>query len=391
MPGASRHALVGAACAAGLLLLAAGFQALRSTAAEPPPSPPLLLPGAVIQLESGFDLQHAFSGQLMSYQDAGLGFEVGGVVDAVLVVEGDRVAAGQVLARLRQAEQRAMIAEQEAALAEAQAAVAQAQAQLRLTELVRDRRVRLAEREVLAAEALETAEADLESQSARVRAAEAAVQRAQAGLTRSRVRLEQTELRAPHEGVVAAIPARAGQALDAGASAVRLVDLNRPLVHVGVPVAVAATLTPGAHLILAMADERHPAKLISLAPAVDASTRTVLAILRPDGPLPTVRAGELVRVQVVERNEDPGAWLPLSALVEGRRGLWAGHFLQPLAQPLDDPDNRPLGLVEQRPLQLVHVDGDRAFVRGPFSQGEVYLRTGLHRTVPGQQVRVHLD
>jgi RND family efflux transporter MFP subunit len=384
----SRWALWCVSLAVALSLLLIEVRSLRSTAAVVAPANPLLLlPGALIRLETGFDLARAFSGHLMSYQDAGLGFEVAGVVDVVLVADGDTVVAGQVLARLRQADQRAAIAEQRAFVAQAEAAVEEARAHLRQAEFVRERRLQLAVRELLAAEALEMAETDLDSQRARLRAAEAAAAYARASLSRGLVRLDQTELRAPHDGVVAGLPARVGQALDAGAAAVRLVDLNDPLVHVGLPVALAATLEQGAELQLLVAGQRHSARLISLAPAIDAPTRTVLVVLRPATALPTLRAGELVRVEVGQRNEDQGAWLPLSALVEGRRGLWSGHFIRPQS----DAASLLRGQVERRPLQVVHVRDDHAYVRGPFAEGDIYLRAGLHRAVPGQEVRVTLD
>lgn len=346
-----------------------------------------LLPGATIRLESGFDLTRVFSGQLMSYQDSALGFESAGVVDAVLVAKGDRVEAGQLLARLRRAEAEAAVAEQAAMVAQAEAALEEARARERLALLVRERRRELAVREVLPIEALEMAETDLEAQRARLGAAEAAVLYARASLNRWRVRLDQTELRAPNDGVVAALPARVGQALAAGATAVRLVDLARPHVHVGLPPALAAMLEIGSDLNLVIGGERQRARLLALAPTVDAPARMVLAVLRPEAELPSVRAGQLVRVEVMERSLDAGAWLPLAALVEGRRGLWSGHFVRPETD--DGADAR--GTVERRPLQVIHVASDAAFVRGPFADGDLYLRTALHRAVPGQRVRVTLD
>jgi len=374
-------------CLAGVLtVLATVLMSLHSDANAPEPTEDLLLlPGTVIRAESGFELEQTFSGEVMSYQDAGLGFEVAGVVDAVLVAEGDTVEAGQILVRLRQSEQQAATAEQEAILAESEAALEESRADARLAELVRERRVALAENKVLPQESLEMAETDVARQNARVRSSEAAAEHARASLKRLRVLLDQTELRAPFAGRIASVPARVGAALETGVPAVRLVDLEQPYVHVGLPVSLASRLSPGAKLALLIAGGRYPAHLVSLAPAVDASTRTVLTVLRPDGDLPLARAGELVSVEVSEWIEDPGAWVPLSAIIEGRRGLWSGHFLRP-----DGDVDRLRGVVEQRPLQVVHVREDRAFVRGPISNGDIYLRDGLHRAVPGQRIRVTL-
>jgi membrane fusion protein, multidrug efflux system len=343
-----------------------------------------LLAGARVTLETGFEIDRAFSGQVMTYQDAGLGFEISGVVDAVLVSEGERVAAGQVLVRLRQAERLSALAEQRAVVAQAVAGVEEAKTRLRLAMLVHERRQQLADREALAPEALETAETEVAGQRARLQSAEATLAHARASLERLGVQLAQTELRAPHAGTVAALPARLGQGLEAGAVAVRLVDLERPYVHVGLPVALAGVLRPGMELQLVVAGVRHPARLASLSPAVDSPTRTVLAVLRPSADAPQLRAGELVRVEIAERVEDPGAWVPARALVEGRRGLWYGYFVQP-----DGDDGS--GVIEPRPLQVVHADAERAYVRGPLVDGELYLHTGLHRAVPGQRVRVILD
>jgi hypothetical protein len=82
---------------------------------------------------------------------------------------------------------------------------------------------------------------------------------------------------------------------------------------------------------------------------------------------------------------EPGVWLPLSALTEGVRGLWQAYALAPLA------DARPGVVAGQRvtplPVEVLHYDGDRAYVRGPFAHGTPVVAGGLHRVVPGQLVR----
>lgn len=60
-----------------------------------------------------------------------VGSKITGRVVAVLVDQGDTVTAGQVLARLDNAQQRAEVTRQEAALRVAEAAVAEAQANVR--------------------------------------------------------------------------------------------------------------------------------------------------------------------------------------------------------------------------------------------------------------------
>ena len=42
--------------------------------------------------------------------------------------------------------------------------------------------------------------------------------------------------------------------------------------------------------------------------------------------------------------------------------------------------------VATRPVEMVHTDGDRAFVRGAVTDGERVITNGLQRIVPGLPV-----
>ena len=44
-------------------------------------------------------------------------------------------------------------------------------------------------------------------------------------------------------------------------------------------------------------------------------------------------------------------------------------------------------VVERLELEVLHADGERAFVRGTVSGDERIVVTGAHRLVPGQRVR----
>jgi len=118
-------------------------------------------------------------------------------------------------------------------------------------------------------------------------------------------------------------------------------------------------------------------------PSVDPDTRTVTAIFRIPEPPEGLRHGDLARLAVSSERPGEGFWLPLTALAESRRGLWAAFALVSEAEAQDEDVFR----VERRELQLVHAEADRAFVRGTLRDGERIVSTGLHRIVPGQRVR----
>lgn len=166
------------------------------------------------------------SGSLTSWDELPIGTELTGLrVVEVMVEEGDRVAAGQVLARLnsdllqaqidqnaaQQSRTRAWVGQQEATIAEAEATVKDAKAnlrrarELRRTDAVSVQNAETRETAVLTAEArLATAH-----QAVTVARADLVLVQAQAEeLTR---RLRQTEIRAPADGVISLRSARIGQ------------------------------------------------------------------------------------------------------------------------------------------------------------------------------------
>ena len=123
----------------------------------------------------------------------------------------------------------------------------------------------------------------------------------------------------------------------------------------------------------------YGARLETVIPSVEPDTRTVTAVLRFAEPPPGVENGTLGRLSLSTPREGEGFWLPITALTEGRRGLWSAYVL------VDSGDDG--SRVERRELQLLHVESDRAFVRGTLRDGERVVATGLQRLVPGQRVR----
>ncbi|MBB5689746.1 efflux RND transporter periplasmic adaptor subunit [Roseomonas alkaliterrae] len=159
-----------------------------------------------------------------------VGFEVAGTLTEVLADHGDRIAAGEPLARLNTASQEARLARAEAAMlsAEAQAQRAEAQreraeALLAQRQATARRRRELANRNVGSLEAAELAETEAAAAQAdlAVNRADAAVARAlqaeaQANLAAERTALAKHTLRAPYDAIVIARQREAGAAVNPG-------------------------------------------------------------------------------------------------------------------------------------------------------------------------------
>ncbi len=72
-----------------------------------------------------------------------------------------------------------------------------------------------------------------------------------------------------------------------------------------------------------------------------------------------------------------GAWLPLSALTEGAKGLWT---VLTVVEREDGP------LIAREAVEVLHVEHGRAFVRGNLAKESRVVVNGTNRIIPGQRV-----
>lgn len=220
-----------------------------------------------------------------------LAFRVPGRIASVLVEEGARVRAGDLLATLDRAE-----------LAEMQKAAA---AELRSAKPELDRARTLAARSATTAAELDRAEARYEAAAARVRRAE--------------LDLAETRLLAPFSGVVAHRPLEAGSAVTPHEPVLELVDLSTVEARVGVPQALLGAMAEGRPVTVEIADRRIPARVRSLAPGADPATRTFPARIPIPNPDAALRAGTPVKVRA-EATARATLVVPAAALVPSPAG-----------------------------------------------------------------------
>ncbi|SIO53480.1 HlyD family secretion protein [Rhodovulum sp. ES.010] len=190
----------------------------------------------------------------------------GGRLSEILVSEGDRVEAGQILARLDDAQLQAQLREAEAgvvsarqALAERRAILAEKESALTFAEKELFRAQELGERGFAPEETIDlrrsqmaAAEAAVDSAKAGIAAAEARVEAAQATVDRLRADLEDYALRAPRAGRVQYRLAEPGEVLSAGARVLTLLDLTDVVMTVYLPTAAAGRLAYGAEARLVL-------------------------------------------------------------------------------------------------------------------------------------------
>lgn len=358
-------------------------------------------------------------GRLEAVQRSHVGFEVGGVVTAVLADAGERVVAGQPLARLdreraqaaldataaAEAAATAQLAElvagpREEAVARARAAVAAARAEASLAEATAARtRAALAAAAVstqdedrsrhaatIAAAALRSAQAQLAELETGTRPEQLATQRAnlerlQAERRRLARDLADTELRAPFSGRVLARTIAPGEVVAAGTPAFEVVADAPWRVRVGIPARLAAN---GAEGLAAAATARTSDRPLDLVPAaaqlvaaVDARVRTV-DLLLPIQEGPDRRDGELVHVTLPEGFVE-GIAVPPAALRAGPRGLFRALVAT--------PDGRGGHVARHRDVQVTSWLGERVLVTGGLQPDDLLLVAGADHVLAGMAVQ----
>ncbi len=336
-----------------------------------------LLPvqAAPLVLQSSYDVSARYAGRITARRSSNLGFERPGLLATVTVDEGAEVKEGDVLASL---DTRSL----EAQLAQARAAEAEASARLSLADVTVNRQRQLLERKNVSQQRYDDARFNRQAVQAQLAAARANIRALD-------VALELASIRAPYDGHVVARMVDEGTVVNAGQPIFRLLESARLEARIGIPASVLDTLAEGTIYQVEVRGELYPAVLSQVLSEVDSETRTATAIFLVEAPFSRVRSGELARVSLTQTINEAGYWVPIEALTEGRRGLWA---IFALVTPEPDEDGTQPGekerILERRTVQLLHTEADRAYVRGTLSDGEMVVSRGTHRMAPGQRVRL---
>lgn len=223
-----------------------------------------------------------------------------GVVREVLVQEGDRVQAGQILARLEDDEQRLSAARVRAELDQARAQLALTQVEIATARREFDRLESLSASNFVAGQRLDQARDLIRQAEARLRAQQAAVATAEARLAEASYNLELTMIRAPADGVIVrryANPGSGASTLNvsnmfdlepAGQRIIRAEIAEGALPHVslGQTVEIASEADPAQTFkgeVLRRAAVFGARKLVSDDPAQRADERVVEVVVSADG------------------------------------------------------------------------------------------------------------
>ena len=248
-----------------LLIIALAAASLATAFAQPATAP--------VEFRD-LDEVYAADGVVEAVRQSTVAAQVAGRIVELRADVGDRVAKGQVLARIDEREAAQVVASNEAQIARASADLSNATANLERTR-------KLVDKEFVSQAALDRAQTEHD-------AAAAALAAAKAGAGAAAAARSYTVITAPFSGVIAERPVQLGEMAQPGRSLFAMFDPSDLRVLASVPEDVIArvrTGAKGAAAELPALARTVPVKSVTVLPSADARTHTKLVRLDlPDGP-----------------------------------------------------------------------------------------------------------
>ena len=334
--------------------------------AAPKPTDPTMVRVGKIEMREHYMTQRTFAGQIEAPQSVNIGFETGGTVSAVLFDEGDSVKKGDILAtlddRLLQAELKRLRASRKIL-----------EAQKELAVLTDERQSKLQQKGFATGQAADQSRLSVVEFDARIAEIDSAILAAE-------IRIEKATVFAPFDGKVDQRMIDPGTAIGGGQAILALVEDDKAVFRVGIDPELTSSIDAGSTVEITLGNHSVPAKIISILPRIDPATRTrvVRAELLEEVKLAFGQSGQLV---LSEKVEVPGAWIPLSSIEDGVRGLWTVKTIDKMEKPV----------VTVEAIEIIHAEEKRAYVRGTFNDSSLIILDGVHRVVAGQDVNITLQ
>ncbi|MDD5001379.1 MAG: efflux RND transporter periplasmic adaptor subunit [Thiomonas arsenitoxydans] len=328
----------------------------------------------IVAQESSWQPTVEALGNLRASQQASLSPQIAGVVTAIHFRSGEKVRAGQVLAQISDAPQRAQ-------LAQLQAQVGQLQAQLNLAQITLARDEAQLKVQAISQAVVDTDRANVTSVQAQLKALAEQINAQKAVLA-------QATVTAPFSGVLGIRQVNLGQYLAPGTAVVTLqaldpmdIDFTVPqnqidLVHVGMK----AELTTNA-----AAGKTFEAKVIAVEPQINTATRNLTVRARIPNPKGELLPGVFATIRLTDGAPHNYITLPNAAVAYNPYG--ATVYL--VKDEGKGADGKPKLVAEQRFITTGLTRGDQVAVLSGLKAGETVVTAGQLKLRNGVPVLIN--
>ena len=305
------------------------------------------------------------SGSLSPVDQATVKSKVSGVVLETSVQEGMPVAAGQVIARLDPADQRARVAQQQAAYDEANA-------RLSLAKKNNANSQALLKQNYISQNSYDTTQNSVEL-------AQASLNAAKAQLDMARIALADTVIRAPLAGAVSKRHVQAGEKVAPDMPVFTIVNLAQLTLEANVPAAEIPRIKPGQEVrfrVDGFQNRAFAGKVARINPTTEAGSRSMLVYISVDNADGALRGGMFAKGYITTEKSAVRPLLPIAALRKegGRDVVYTVVGGKVVAQAVK--------------LGLRNDDEGMAEVTDGLAQGANVIVARLDGVKPGNKVKV---
>jgi RND family efflux transporter MFP subunit len=314
-----------------------------------------------IAFESGTSIRE-FVGVVRARHETDLGFRVAGKIVTRAANVGDRVHAGDVVARLDPQDLQLQTESASAELAAATSNLAQTVADHQRYSALRERGF--------------ASIADFDRKKLAKDEAEGRVERAKRALELARNQLAYTELKADADGVITATLAEPGQVVAIGQAVARLAHRGEKEAVVALPESGLGEARKAKATVRLWHDRERSfaATLRELSPQADSASRTYAARFSIHDADDAVAFGMTATVALALGSDAPVARLPLSAILNRGAG--------PAVYVVDAN-----GALAQRPVAIAAYTEDAAILTSGVSEGDKVVTLGAQKLEAGLKVR----
>ena len=307
--------VLGLAVIVGMSALAAQRRKAEADAARKAERPTLeFTQRDVVQLRPHrLAYQVTLPGTVQAVSQATVRAKLAAEVKRVHVREGERVAAGQIVAEFDTAQIRAQLAERAAALESARA-------QLRTTERTRQTNAQLVKQNFISQNAFDSADSANDAQ-------RAAVAVAQAQLEQMQIMVNDAVVRSPIPGIVAKRHVQPGEKVGFDAPLLAIVDLSQLEIQAQASLADISSIRTGMPVdvfVEGAGGRKVAGKIERINPSAEPGTRTVNVYVSLRNEDTLLKTGMFARAVLTIAPQNETAALPLAALRgdEGQQHVW---------------------------------------------------------------------
>ncbi|MDA8840160.1 efflux RND transporter periplasmic adaptor subunit [Gammaproteobacteria bacterium] len=298
-----------------------------------------------IEIQESYNIIQNFPGKILPLNYSKLAFEVPGKIQQVKIDIGDAVKKGDILAFLDPSEM--------------QANLNQAQARFDLAEQALKRFQDLKSKGFISNQELDRANSEF------------LIAKAQVDLYS--VKLEQTYIRAPFDGYIQNRFLDSGTVISPGVPILEIIDSSFVEAHVSVPSNVIEGLMEGESYSFLIGMEIFPATLKRYTKMSGQGSDNRLCIFEFNTFL---SPGSVSYLQLRQKKIKTGAWVPLKSLSQGTQGLWNLYTVS--------KDNNEQFKVAKEIVELIHVEGDNAYISGTISTGDMVVSGGAEKVIENE-------